>query len=156
MSDEEDVTAVSALRRIRGAVRAGVTPTPSREPERRSSGDRDPKLVGDVVRDFMAERGMDARHQVTRVLEDWPTLVGAEVAEHVRVEQFDEGDLVLRADSTTWANQMRLLTATVQRRLAQELGADVVQAIRVLGPDAPTWKHGNRRVPGRGPRDTYG
>nr|NLD40552.1 DUF721 domain-containing protein [Actinomycetales bacterium] len=26
----------------------------------------------------------------------------------------------------------------------------------VLGPKAPSWKHGIRSVPGRGPRDTYG
>jgi predicted nucleic acid-binding Zn ribbon protein len=28
--------------------------------------------------------------------------------------------------------------------------------IRFIGPDAPSWKKGQRSVPGRGPRDTYG
>jgi predicted nucleic acid-binding Zn ribbon protein len=31
-----------------------------------------------------------------------------------------------------------------------------VTALKMLGPDAPSWKKGPRSVPGRGPRDTYG
>ncbi len=155
---DEDAVAVGALRRLRAAVRAGVSPKRRAEAvsdEPRSGAD-DPTLVGEAVRAFMRERGLDDRHRVARVLEDWPTLVGPEVAQHVRVEAFDDGALLLRADSTTWANQMRLLQATVLRRLGEELGADVVASITVLGPDAPSWRHGARRVPGRGPRDTYG
>ena len=83
-------------------------------------------------------------------------LVGQEVADHVQPERFDDGKLLLRADSTAWATQMRLLKVTVQRTLNEQLGADTVREIQVLGPDAPTWKFGQRHVPGRGPRDTYG
>ena len=37
------------------------------------------------------------------------------------------------------------------------LGDGTVTVVEVLGPLAPTWKHGQRRVrDGRGPRDTYG
>jgi predicted nucleic acid-binding Zn ribbon protein len=31
-----------------------------------------------------------------------------------------------------------------------------IKALKMLGPDAPSWKKGPRSVPGRGPRDTYG
>ena len=51
---------------------------------------------------------------------------------------------------------MRRLQATVQRRLNEQLGDDTVSEIQVLGPDAPTWKFGQRHIPGRDPRDTYG
>jgi predicted nucleic acid-binding Zn ribbon protein len=34
-------------------------------------------------------------------------------------------------------------------------GAGIVD-ITVKAPGAPSWKHGPRSVPGRGPRDTYG
>ena len=152
-----DDPALSALRRIRAAVRAGVTP---RKRERRSdrpiTGNRDPQLLGQIVEQFMVDRGLDTRQQIARVLEDWSGIVGPDVAAHVVVESFDEGRLVLRAESTTWAHQMRLLKATVDRRLAEELGPDAVTDITVLGPDAPSWRFGSRRVPGRGPRDTYG
>lgn len=154
MSDDE--VAVGALRRLRAAVRAGITPRKREQPAQPRSGEHDPTPLGEAVRHFIVEHGLEARQGVARVLEDWEGLVGPEVAAHVRVEGFDEGALLLRADSTAWANQMRLLTPTLRRRLDAELGADVVQTVTVLGPDAPSWRHGSRRVPGRGPRDTYG
>lgn len=154
MSTEDP--AVSALRRIRAAVRAGVTPKPRKQPRPAADAGRDPLLVGDAVRDFLVTHGLDQRQQVARVLEGWAGLVGEDVAAHVVVEGFVEGNLLLRADSTTWANQMRLLQATLARRLAEELGEGAVVTINVLGPNAPTWRFGSRRVPGRGPRDTYG
>lgn len=153
-TEDEDGVAIEALRRIRNAVRTGVSPKAAPEAPRRRHDD--PQPVGEAVAEFMTEQGLDTRHRVTRVLADWPALVGAEVASHVRVEAFEGGSLVLRADSTAWANQMRLLSATVQRRLAEELGEDVVAQLAVLGPEAPSWRHGSRVVPGRGPRDTYG
>ena len=113
-------------------------------------------MLGSAVDAFLSESGMEPRHQVARVLDGWPDLVGQDVASHVAVERFDNGELVLHADSTAWATQMRLLQATVERRLEEQLGAGIVSKIIVLGPEAPKWTFGNRRVPGRGPRDTYG
>ena len=62
----------------------------------------------------------------------------------------------MRADSTAWATQVRLLAPTLLRRLAEELGEGVVERVAVGGPVGPSWRKGLRRVPGRGPRDTYG
>ena len=39
---------------------------------------------------------------------------------------------------------------------AEGLGGVKVNWVKVAGPSAPSWRHGNRHVPGRGPRDTYG
>ena len=69
---------------------------------------------------------------------------------------FDDGELVVGADSTAWATQIRLLAPTLLARLAEELGAGVVTAVTVRGPSAPSWKKGLLAVRGRGPRDTYG
>lgn len=152
-----DDEAVSALRRIRAAVRAGVTPK-KRKPAapRLPGGDRDPKLLGAALEEFLTVSGLDSRNQVAQVLSNWSGLVGPEVADHVRVERFEDGKLLLRAESTAWATQMRLLQATLQRRLDEQVGEGTVTEIQVLGPDAPSWRFGSRRVPGRGPRDTYG
>ena len=156
MSTED--SAIGALRRIRAAVRSGVSPKPKERKQTRVTGGsgRDPLMVGEAVQEFLITNGLDQRQQVARVLEGWPGLVGPDVAAHVTVEGFDSGNLLLRADSTTWDNQMRLVQATLERRLSEELGEGAVSAITVLGPDAASWRFGSRRVPGRGPRDTYG
>jgi len=63
---------------------------------------------------------------------------------------------VVRASSTAWATQVRLLQGSLRARIGEVVGADVVREITVLGPAGPSWKHGLRSVRGRGPRDTYG
>ena len=52
--------------------------------------------------------------------------------------------------------QAYLSSRAAMQRLDEELGFGVVTSVRVVGPAAPTWKHGRRRIAGPGPRDTYG
>lgn len=95
--------------------------------------------------------------QAGSVVGRWEALVGPELAAHCRPERLVDGELVLVAESTAWATQLRLLAPAVLARLATELGAGVVRSLRVHGPTAPDWQSGPRRVTGgRGPRDTYG
>ncbi len=87
----------------------------------------------------------------------WPRLVGPEIAAHSEPVSFELGRLVVRADSTAWATQLRLLLSSILGRIESDVGEGVVTEIRVVGPGAPTWSRGPRRVSdGRGPRDTYG
>jgi predicted nucleic acid-binding Zn ribbon protein len=86
----------------------------------------------------------------------WAEIVGPEVAEHVQIESWAEGELVLRADSTAWATQVRLLSATLLEQVREAVGSGIVEKVQVNGPSAPSWRAGPRVVKGRGPRDTYG
>jgi predicted nucleic acid-binding Zn ribbon protein len=108
------------------------------------------------VDEVLAQQGWQERSQVAVLMAEWSRIVGSEVADHVRPETFEDGELLLRAESTSWATQMRLLLPQLQRALDQEVGGGVVRRIVVQGPQAPTWSAGKRRVKGRGPRDTYG
>lgn len=157
-----------ALARARAAAAArGLRPgMPGRATRRRVAGetrtsgaradDRDPQPFGSGIERLVHERGWDVDVAVGGVMGRWSQVVGAQVAEHCAPEHFDEGALVVRADSTAWATQVRLLAPTVLRRLAEELGEGVVERLQVKGPAAPTWRKGSRTVRGRGPRDTYG
>jgi predicted nucleic acid-binding Zn ribbon protein len=104
----------------------------------------------------VADRGWEVDVAVGSVIGRWPQIVGPDIAEHVQPVSFENGALTLRAVSTAWATQMRLLTSVLLGRLEHEVGAGTVTEIVVAGPSAPTWAKGRRRAPGRGPRDTYG
>ncbi len=129
--------------------------------------ERDPMVIGQAIPDLARQRQWYGRTVLSDVLSGWPQMVGPQVAAHCRPEAVHEHTLTVRADSTAWATQMRLLADTVLARINQALamaGHDVpgeqpvaaLQSVRVLGPDAPSWSHGRLRLPGRGPRDTYG
>ncbi|GAA4351143.1 DUF721 domain-containing protein [Angustibacter luteus] len=149
-----------------GAAARGLRPgAPGRVRRKRVAGEarssagadeRDPQSFGTGMERLVADRGWNVDVAVGGVMGRWSRVVGDQVAEHCTPESFNEGVLVVRADSTVWATQVRLLLPTVQRRLAEELGEGVVEQIRVLGPTSPTWRKGARTVRGRGPRDTYG
>ncbi len=117
---------------------------------------RDPALLGDALARLSAERGWSTELSVGGVIGRWRDVVGDQVADHCTPESFDDGLLVVRTDSTSWATNLRLLVPQLLTRLEQEVGRDVVREVTVLGPAGPGWRRGNRRVPGRGPRDTYG
>lgn len=138
------------------------------QPQRRQAGqasssysaagpdERDPTPLGQSLDRLREERGWQVELAVGAVVGRWSTIVGPELAAHAQPESFAEGELVLTADSTAWATQLRLLTPALLRRLEEELGPGVVTGVRVRGPVAPSWRRGRRTVPGRGPRDTYG
>lgn len=119
-------------------------------------GRRDPQTLGAEFSRMIEDRGWGSELKVGRVMGDWVGIVGPDVAAHSLPESFEEGVLLVRAESSTWATQLTMLTATLQKRLDDELGFGVVTTVRVVGPAAPSWKHGRRRVQGPGPRDTYG
>ena len=174
MSDEQEPSeelkgpdlARAALSRAKAAARAkGLQPGTPRargprrpDPTRSGSGPdgRDPALLRDMVRRLVAERGWEETTTAAGVLANWDRLVGPEIADHCRPASLTDGELVLVAESSAWATQLRLLTRTLARRLTEQVGEGVVTSIVVRGPAQADWRKGPRRVRGRGPRDTYG
>ena len=168
--------AKEALARARAASsasgRAGGAPRSTRSGARRTTGSdrrsgpgpdgRDPRLLGSSVEKLLRERGWEQPTAAGGLTGRWAEIVGVDVAEHVQVETFEPSPdgrglvLVLRADSTAWATTLQYMLPTLRTRIDAELGAGAVRDITVLGPAAPSWKHGKLRVQGRGPRDTYG
>ncbi len=156
----------AALARARAAARAkglrpGLRPRRRRKDvpatERSALDSREPRLLGDQLEAFVAERGWKVDVAVGSVIGRWPQIVGSEIAQHCAPVAFQDGVLTVRADSTAWATQLRLLTSSLMGRLADDVGEGTVTELRVLGPGGPSWSHGQRRVSdGLGPRDTYG
>lgn len=161
----------SALARARAEARArGLRPgnkplrrrardLPDRGAGRIARGDtgRDPQLLGDEVSGLIAERGWQVDVSAGSVMGRWTQIVGADIAAHCSPVSFELGRLVVRAESTAWATQLRLLHSTLLARIEAEAGHGVVTDLHIVGPSAPSWSRGPRKVSdGRGQRDTYG
>lgn len=116
---------------------------------------RDPVPADRAVADLVASEGWAEGTRVAAAMARWEDIAGPELAAHVKADSFTEGVLLLRADSTAWATQMRLLLPSIRRAIDAAVGAGVVADIRIVGPEPPRTR-GAWRVPGRGPRDTYG
>ena len=157
MADEDAAAAAAAAEALRRATRSTAPAKGARRKPSSAAGvSRDPEPIGSVVDRLIVDQGWQDRSAVAVLMSDWAQIVGADIADHVAPASFDDGELVLQAESTAWATQMRLLLPQVQRAVDERVGRGVVRRIRVLGPQGPTWTAGPRRVKGRGPRDTYG
>jgi predicted nucleic acid-binding Zn ribbon protein len=118
--------------------------------------ERDPQPLGRLASRIALERGWSGRLTTGQLFGRWAAIVGEDIAEHARPVELKDGELVVQADSTAWATQLRLLQRQLLVKIAAGVGNGVVKRLKVLGPTAPNWRYGPRHVRGRGPRDTYG
>jgi predicted nucleic acid-binding Zn ribbon protein len=117
---------------------------------------RDPQLFGTVLAKLIKSRGWQQPAAEGAVFGAWERVVGADLAAHCRPVKLADAELTVEAESTAWATQLRLLSGRLLGQIAREVGPNVVKKLHIHGPTAPSWSRGPRRVPGRGPRDTYG
>lgn len=118
--------------------------------------ERDPQSLGRIASRMATQFGWSDRLAGGHVFGRWAALVGEDVAEHAQPVSLTDGELVVRASSTAWATQLRLLQRQLLAKIASGVGNGVVKRMKIQGPAAPSWRKGPRHVSGRGPRDTYG
>lgn len=117
---------------------------------------RDPQTVSSTMASLFRDRGWVQEVSVGGVVGRWRDVVGDQIADHCTPETFAEGVLVVRTDSSAWAQQLKVLAPQLVRRMSEDVGEGVVREVRVLGPAGPGFGRGKRAVRGRGPRDTWG
>ncbi|MCH9668519.1 MAG: DUF721 family protein [Actinomycetia bacterium] len=117
---------------------------------------RDPQLLGAATSDLARTRGWSGRVAEGSVFGRWRAMVGEQIAAHAAPRSLHEGVLTVSAESTAWATQLRMVQTQLLAQIAAAVGDGVVTSLKIVGPTGPTWRKGPYRVPGRGPRDTYG
>ncbi|MFT4086365.1 MAG: DUF721 family protein [Gordonia sp. (in: high G+C Gram-positive bacteria)] len=159
---EEARAAAKAAGKPVGQGRAGSA-TPRRRADRsrrRWSGSgpdaRDPQPLGRVAGKLAKDHGWSPKIAEGTLFGMWPSIVGEEISSHATPTACVDGVLHVRAESTAWATQLRYMQAQILAKIAAAVGHGFVKSVRIVGPQAPSWRKGPRHVSGRGPRDTYG
>ena len=123
---------------------------------RARADDRDPQPLGRLAARLASEQGWTQRLADGQVFSRWEQLVGPDLSQHAKPVALNDKELVVKAESTAWATQIRLLQRQLLQRIAAGIGPNVVTRLNVQGPSGPSWQFGPLRTQGRGPRDTYG
>jgi predicted nucleic acid-binding Zn ribbon protein len=158
--------ASGALRSARAMSAGRATGRPARLRRGRRSGggysgarpdELDPAPIGSILGSAMAELGWVAPLAHARVMGQWASVVGADIAARCQPVSLADGELRVAAESTAWATQLRLMTPQLLARITRELPAGLVTKLVITGPSVPSWKRGPWSMHGgRGVRDTYG
>ena len=138
------------------AGRARKARTDARKASQPFAAGRDPLVMSDAVDTLLRRMGWTEQVEVAGVTARWREVVGDHIADHSEPIGFEDGKLTVRATSTAWATQLKLMSGQIRHRINEEFGREIVGELTVLGPAGRSWVKGPRSVPGRGPRDTYG
>ena len=111
---------------------------PSRNPDdpRRAAP---PAPLQELLANLSSRRGWGRRLESARVHDHWEEIAGAQVAAHTEPVRLHGGVLVVRAESSAWATQVRYLSGELAARANAVLGAGQVERVvlvtgRLEGP----------------------
>ena len=117
----------------------------------------DPEKLSSILNDLVTTRDWKKGIAEGTLFTKWREIVGNEIADHCEPITLFEGRLTIKAESTSWATQLRLITPDLLKNICSRSEGALVEELTVIGPNAPSWKRGLRTIRGaRGPRDTYG
>ncbi|MFD0197024.1 DciA family protein [Streptomyces albidoflavus] len=135
-----------ALNAARAAAqRQGAETTVQRRPRRstiiHTRTGREPLGLGAAIERMLAERGYTAPAAGGTLCDQWPDIaatIAPTLARHTTATAFDadSGRLDLRATSTAYATQARLMAGPLTNAANHHVGRPLVKSIRVLNPNA--------------------
>lgn len=92
----------------------------------------EPRAVRDSLDRIARRLGVERAATLPVVFEHWSDLVGAGVGARTRPTSLRGTTLVVAVDDPSWATQLRWLEADLVARIATELGAGVVTALKLV------------------------
>jgi hypothetical protein len=91
----------------------------------------DPEHVREVLRKVRGQVDADRLPSPGEAVNSrWAEIVGPDLSAHATPAGVVNGELLILTDSTAWATQVKLLAATLVRRLNEELGEGTITAIK--------------------------
>jgi predicted nucleic acid-binding Zn ribbon protein len=91
-----------------------------------------PQPLGDAVSALVEQRGWAERLRGSSAWTRWDEIVGADLAARCEPVRLAGGILVIRAETQTWAAQLRYLLPHLRANADRILGADTVREIRLI------------------------
>jgi predicted nucleic acid-binding Zn ribbon protein len=136
-----ELEALARLRRGRPSRRR------SRPEEDAFGSGRDPVPVGELVDGLLRAEGWTGAAQLGDLVAQWGQVAGPDVAGHCRPVGFQDDTLVVQADSSAWAANVRLFLPQLLSRV-EARAPGLVKRIEVKGPTGPARSKGRWSVGG--------
>jgi predicted nucleic acid-binding Zn ribbon protein len=101
----------------------------SDRPRKRNS----PVAVSEAISSYLSRSGLARRVGQAQIIPDWPGLVGAQIAAVATPESVTpDGVLFVRVTTSSWMNELQLMTPDIMARINAGRGAGRITTIRWL------------------------
>jgi predicted nucleic acid-binding Zn ribbon protein len=92
-----------------------------------------PVAVGEALAGYLNRTGLARRVGQAQVIPDWPRLVGPQIAAVTTPESVTpDGVLFVRVTTSSWMNELQLMTPDIMARINAGRGAGHIATIRWL------------------------
>jgi predicted nucleic acid-binding Zn ribbon protein len=96
-----------------------------------SNRKKKPERVANVVADFLAHQGLQARVEQAGIIPEWPRLVGEQIAAVTEPRSISaNGTLFVSVTTNAWMNELSLLEPELLRSLNAKIGRSPIKRIR--------------------------
>ena len=90
-----------------------------------------PTSIADVMAKMLEQKGMTERIAQVSAMDDWPQVVGAQIASVTEPLSISaDGTLWVRVTTAAWMNELSLLAPTLLKRLNDVPGRQPVRQLR--------------------------
>jgi predicted nucleic acid-binding Zn ribbon protein len=90
-----------------------------------------PTSIADVMAKMLEQKGMTERIAQVSAMDDWPQMVGAQIASVTEPLSISaDGTLWVRVTTAAWMNELSLLAPTLLKRLNDSPGRQPVKQLR--------------------------
>lgn len=83
-------------------------------------------IIGDVIKDL----NIESKLNISNAFNCWKEIVGAEIYKKTKPEKIARGILYISVTTSTWANELSLMSGQLIEKINSFIGEEVVKSIR--------------------------
>lgn len=87
------------------------------------------KIIGDIIRDTIADLGIQESIKKHQVLVDWHRLVGESVSKVTEPQRISRGRIFVKVKNDVWRHELHYQKKTIIDQINEGVGSQVVKEI---------------------------
>lgn len=86
--------------------------------------------IGSIIEDVIKKMDIRRKMNISNIFNRWEEIVGAEICKKAKPERITRGILYISVTTSTWANELSLMSEQLIKKINSFIGEEVVKNIR--------------------------
>lgn len=86
--------------------------------------------IGNIIDDVVKKMDIKRKLNISNIFNRWEEIVGAEIYKKTKPERIIRGILYISVSTSTWANELSLMSGQLIKKINSFVGEEVVKNIR--------------------------
>lgn len=86
--------------------------------------------IGNIIDDVIKKMDIKRKLNISNIFNRWEEIVGAEIYKKTKPERIIRGILYISVSTSTWANELSLMSGQLIKKINSFVGEEVVKNIR--------------------------